>query len=90
MRVMDPSYDPTDVGGMLLHALFLFLPVLGVAGAFGLVLWIVMKRRTARETAKRVAWLADRRAKRTTDGGPEARSEPVGESRMERNQPSDR
>lgn len=49
---------------VLRDAFFAFLPVAGIAAAFGLVYWIIRRRKSQREDAARRAWLEERRAKR--------------------------
>jgi cellobiose-specific phosphotransferase system component IIC len=61
------AVEPTlreKVVDAVVEAFFRFLPVAVIAVAFGVVYWLVRRRASERETAKRRAWLADRRAKR--------------------------
>jgi len=64
---MQPTNNPWDIGGILLNAFLIFLPVAGIAVAFGFVYWLFAKRRSDREKAVRDAYLAERRALREAE-----------------------
>ena len=49
---------------VVLDALLAFLPVAGIAGAFGFVYWLFRRRKWAREDADRKRWIAERRENR--------------------------
>jgi hypothetical protein len=52
---------------VIMDALMRFLPIALIMVAFGFVYWLYRRQVAARETAKRQAWLKDRREQR--EGG---------------------
>jgi hypothetical protein len=50
---------------IILDALERFLPIAGIAIAFGVVYWFIRSAQVKRQDAERKQWIEERRAKRT-------------------------